>query len=242
MFDPFGDYEAVGYLRNHAGEKDLELIKIAEHQLFRAQLPKALKYLEQAAHIDYAAFLRVHQILFEGLYPWAGMDRATVAPDKHVTKGHVHFCHPFESQRAVVHALHLAQEKGRIADAPGLIMGLFAYTHPFLDGNGRAMLLVHAELCHRAGFSVNWTATRKDSYLAALTAEIESPDQGHLDGYLRPYIGPQLDRHVWSQRIDGLRGLDGVRTGEDQVAAYEDPAVAAGYDAFDQARNYHIPE
>ena len=38
MFDPFGDYDSRGYLRNTAGEKDLEIIKIAEHELFRAQL------------------------------------------------------------------------------------------------------------------------------------------------------------------------------------------------------------
>ena len=34
MFDPFRDYETAGYLRNFQGEKDLEIVKVAEHDLF----------------------------------------------------------------------------------------------------------------------------------------------------------------------------------------------------------------
>lgn len=56
MFDPFGDYDSRGYLRNTAGEKDLEIIKIAEHELFRAQLPIALDFLAQCKRIDYPDF------------------------------------------------------------------------------------------------------------------------------------------------------------------------------------------
>jgi cell filamentation protein len=45
VFDPFGDYSSAGYLRNHDREKNLAIVKIAEHELFRAQLPTALEYL-----------------------------------------------------------------------------------------------------------------------------------------------------------------------------------------------------
>ena len=241
MFDPFGDFATAGYLRNHEGEKDLDLIKIAEHQLFRAQLPAALDFLAGVKDVDYAAFLEVHRILFDGLYPWAGQDRQSLVPDKHVTKGNVHFSHPSECRRAVEYGLQLAQTADGIKKSPGLIMGLFAYGHPFLDGNGRTMLVVHSELCHRADISVDWTQTQKNAYLTALTAEIESPDQGHLDKYLAPFLGPRIERHVWHESIPGLRGLDGVRAGADSVASYQDPAVAREYDAFERARNYRIP-
>ncbi|WP_084136082.1 Fic family protein [Pollutimonas bauzanensis] len=40
-------------------------------------------------------------------------------------------------------------------------MGMFAYGHPFLDGNGRTMLVVRSELCFRANMSVDWTQTQK---------------------------------------------------------------------------------
>jgi cell filamentation protein len=87
VFDPFGDYASRGYLRNTAGEKDLEIIKIAEHELFRAQLPIALDFLAQCKRIDYPDFLEVHRILFSALYPWSGKDRNTVLPDRSVSKG-----------------------------------------------------------------------------------------------------------------------------------------------------------
>jgi cell filamentation protein len=80
VFDPFGDFDTEGYLRNFDKEKDLEIVKIAEHELFRAQLPVALNFLAKKKRIEYSDFLNVHQILFEGLYPWAGKDRAEILP------------------------------------------------------------------------------------------------------------------------------------------------------------------
>lgn len=49
MFDPFGDFATEGYLRNFEKEKDLEIVKIAEHELFRAQLPVPLR-IDQNHH------------------------------------------------------------------------------------------------------------------------------------------------------------------------------------------------
>ena len=73
MFDPFGDFATEGYLRNFDKEKDLEIVKIAEHELFRAQLPAALDFLAKRKRIEYADFLEVHRILFEGLDARAGV-------------------------------------------------------------------------------------------------------------------------------------------------------------------------
>ena len=85
MFDPFGDFAVAGYLRNVAAEQDLEIVKAAEHELFRAQLPAARDHLARRRHIEYADFLEVHRIIFGGLYPWAGKDRAEVLPDRALT-------------------------------------------------------------------------------------------------------------------------------------------------------------
>lgn len=86
MFDPFGDFDTAGYLRNFEQEKNLRIVKIAEHELFRAQLPAALDYLSTRKRIEYQDFLEVHHILFKGLYPWAGKDRAEVLPASAVKK------------------------------------------------------------------------------------------------------------------------------------------------------------
>lgn len=42
MFDPFNDFEQVGYLRNHHGVKDPEIVRQLEHTMFRAGLDEAL--------------------------------------------------------------------------------------------------------------------------------------------------------------------------------------------------------
>jgi len=242
MFDPFGDFEVAGYLRNFATEKDLAIVKAAEHALFRAQLPAALAHLAACRRVGYDDFLTVHQLLFGGLYPWAGMDRVAVMPDKAITKGTVYFCHPQDCRRAVEDGLTRAQERGQMATRPGFIMGLFAYGHPFLDGNGRTMLLVHAELCFRAGISVDWTRTRKDPYLQALTHEIEDPNAGHLDAYLAPFIGAPIPREQWHASVAVIRGLDGANVPDDAAAGYADPQVLSGSAEFERKRGYRSPD
>ena len=50
MFDPFKDFDSAGYLRNFEGEKNLDIVKMAEHELFRAELPEAVDYRWSAKH------------------------------------------------------------------------------------------------------------------------------------------------------------------------------------------------
>ena len=52
-FDPFGDFETQGYLRN----------------------------LAKVKRLTYIGLLETHRILFEAVYPWAGQDRGKTAPD-----------------------------------------------------------------------------------------------------------------------------------------------------------------
>lgn len=240
MFDPFGDFATAGYLRNFDQEKDLEIVKIAEHELFRAQLPAALDFLATRKRIEYSDFLEVHRILFEGLYPWAGKDRAEVLPTSAIKKGELYFSHPRDSKLAVMEGLSIAQDKKQMDKRPGFIMGMFAYGHPFLDGNGRTMLLVHAELCFRANMSVNWMRTNKHPYLDALTKEIQAPNDGHLDAYLKPFIESQIPRESWLQFVSDLPGLDGIDVQSDDSAGYSDPAIAKGYQEFERRRGYRF--
>lgn len=93
----------------------------------------------------------VHRILFEAFYPWAGQDRAITAPNCAVSKAGTMFCHPHHARLAIEEATSRQNVK-YMRQHPGEVMGVFAYGHPFLDGNGRTMLIIHNELCHRAGF------------------------------------------------------------------------------------------
>lgn len=98
------------------------------------------------------------------------------------------------------------------------------------------MLIIHNELCHRAGFSIDWHKTNKTDYLRALSAEIESPSKGLLDNYLCQFIGGTRDRDLWVESINGIRGLDGQSIENSVDGEYTDTAVAQKYQSFDTNR------
>jgi hypothetical protein len=58
MFDPFGDFEIVGYLQNTGTEKDLEVVKVAEHALFRCPNGCCRGLADPEVTDGYAAFVR----------------------------------------------------------------------------------------------------------------------------------------------------------------------------------------
>jgi len=90
---------------------------------------------------------------------------------------------------------------------PGDVMGMLAYAHPFLDGNGRTIMVVHTELVTRAGISIDWAKTDKQDYLAALTRELDRPGKGELDNYLKSFVGPAASRAQASAILSATRGF-----------------------------------
>lgn len=244
MFDPFGDFETAGYLRNELGLKDPNLIKIQEHLFFTGNIQEAAEYLSVRDEITYEDFCKVHSILFCGFYPWAGQDRRVLGVARWVSKaGLVDFSESFDSERAMQHGLRLGNDPDHIAKRPGEVMGLFAWGHPFLDGNGRVMVAVHTELMARAGLMVNWAASGKEAYLAALTHELESPKDRALDAYMLPLVQPLRGRQSWVEQIRNLVGLDGTNEDIGADIAYDDddPVAQRRYDEKVRARQYTIP-
>ncbi|BAM92216.1 putative cell filamentation protein [Bradyrhizobium oligotrophicum S58] len=234
-FDPFGDFETRGYLRNLAKAKDRALVQRLQHNSFLTGIDAGLRYLESRSFLTYADVLQTHKTLFEAVFPWAGEDRLTNAPTIFVNKGTVLFAHPKDIRRAVDHALVKGQDKPFMAEKPGEIMGYLAYGHPFLDGNGRTIMLIHAELARRAGFGIDWSATDKEQYLAALAREIEAPNQGKLDMYLKPFIRKITGKDDLVTAIKAAPGLDGGNA--DAVAGPTgDPALEARYEAQELKR------
>ena len=83
-----------------------------------------------------------------------------------------------------------------MARVPGTVMGQLAFAHPFLEGNGRTLLVVHIELARRAGMTIDWAAFQPGDYLRALTEEIQLPGNGNLDRFLTPHIHPNPKRDI----------------------------------------------
>ncbi len=229
-FDPFGDFETHGYLRNVAKEKDPEIVRHLEHAAFLTGIDAALERLANIKQLSYSDVLDTHRILFEAVYPWAGQDRRTTAPDLAISRGSVLFAHPDDIQLAANHALTHGQDKAFMKAKPGEVMGYLAYAHPFLDGNGRTIILVHALLAQRAGFSIDWATTNKGDYLSALTKELEDPGKGHLDAYLRPFIRDAIPKDRLAEEIVQAPGLDGTDEQNEVLGTTSDPALKARYE------------
>jgi cell filamentation protein len=234
-FDPFGDFATEGYLRNFEKEKNLAIIKRAEYASFVTGLDEAFAHLVKSKLLDYDDVLKVHGILFGAVYPWAGQDRTQTAPKLTIKKGTVIFANAPEIVAAVEFALRKGQDKDYMKARLGEIMGCLAYAHPFLDGNGRTIMTVHSVLAQRAGFSIDWSATKKDAYLDALTKEIESPSKGHLDAYLKPLMRDPVSHEHLATAVVQAPGLDGNVQGADLnevLGDADEPIVKAQYETM----------
>jgi cell filamentation protein len=234
-FDPFGDFATEGYLRNFEKEKDLAIVKRAENASFMTGLDEAFAHLAKSKVLTYNDVLKTHGILFGAVYPWAGQDRTQTAPKLTIKKGAIIFANAPEIPAAVERALRKGQEKDYMKARPGEIMGYLAYGHPFLDGNGRTIMTVHSVLAQRAGFSIDWSVTKKDAYLDALTKEIENPPKGDLDAYLKPFMRDPVAYEHLATAIVQAPGLDGsVSDAElnEVLGNTDEPIVKAQYEAM----------
>jgi cell filamentation protein len=189
ILDPFGDYETRGYLRNTYQEKDIGLVGHLETAAFEQEITSTVRFLRRLPALRYEHLTETHLRLFSSLYPWAGQDRSITAPDIAIVKAGYKtlFAHPADVRRAAEHALNLGQNEGYLRTHPGEVFGYLAYAHPFLEGNGRTILTIFAELTRRARFHVEWEAIDKDQFLETLTRELLGPGQSIMDQLVLPY-------------------------------------------------------
>jgi cell filamentation protein len=237
-FDPFGDFETRGYLRNAASEKDPSIVKRLEHTAFMTGIDEAFAFLAKRPELEYSDVLGTHRTLFSSVYPWAGQDRTQTAPLLTIRKGSVIFANPPEIRRAVEHGLRLGQNRKAMVEHPGEVMGYLAFGHPFLDGNGRTIMTVHSIMAQRAGFSIDWSATDKLAYLDALTKELDAPGKGILDSYLKQFVGKPIAYEQLAAQVLAAPGLDGsLETQANEVLGESsEPAVREKYEAMLQKR------
>jgi len=187
ILDPFGYYQTEGYLRNLFKEKDLEIVGHLETAAFEAQVLQAIRSLRRQPTVNYEHITETHRRLFDSVYPWAGQDRAVYAPHIAIGKAgyKTFFAHPADIRKAAEYALNRAKDTKYLHDHPGEVFGYLAHAHPFLEGNGRTILTVYAELCRRGGFHIQWENIDKGTFLRALTDELLKPGSSMNELLLR---------------------------------------------------------
>lgn len=189
ILDPFGDYETAGYLRNIYQEKDLRLVGHLETAAFEQEVLGTVRFLRRLPTLRYQHITETHHRLFNALYPWAGQDRSITAPDIAIAKGGYSnlFAHPADCRRAAEYALLHGQDASYLRAHPGEVFGYLAHAHPFLEGNGRTILTIFAELTRRSGFHVEWESIDKVQFLETLTRELLEPGKAIMDGLVLSY-------------------------------------------------------
>jgi len=192
ILDPFGDYETAGYLKNSFGEKDIVSVGRVETATYEQEVLPTLLYLESLPILKYENLLEVHRRIFSSIYPWAGQDRSVTAPHIAIAKAGFNtlFAHPADVRRAAEYALQQGKDKSYLRAHPGEVFGQLAYSHPFLEGNGRTILTVYADLVRRAGFHVVWEQIEKQEFLRTLTQELLEPGKGKMDSLVLRYVRP----------------------------------------------------
>lgn len=214
VFDPFGDYQINGYLRNNQKETDLIIVKTLEQMVFEQNIDKAINYIAKVTTITDKNLFQVHKILFKDLYPWAGTDRYSLESQKQIQKntiilkGSLAFLPADRIHNSLQYIFKSASSSKNMLNKPGTILGELALAHPFLDGNGRTFLIVFNELCRRANFSIDWSKTNKQDYLTSLTEEIKNPTKNSLNIYLLQFKTTVMSKKEIKTSIQTIRGLD----------------------------------
>ena len=190
-FDPSGDRDTRGYPRNDIATNDADLLRRLETHAFAANVLPALTALAASRTVGYDQLLDTHRRLFSSVYPWAGQDRATLKPDIAIGKGGMSdlFARPADVRRGAEYGLAMGLDSQKMRANPGEVFDALAYAHPFLEGNGRTIMTVHADLARRAGFHIDWAPIGKTEFLTALTAELRAPGSA-LDALVVPHIRP----------------------------------------------------
>jgi cell filamentation protein len=210
VLDPFGDYETAGYLRNVYREKDLRVVGHLETAAFEQEIIPTLRFLEERHILNYEELVEVHSRLFNSVYPWAGQDRSTTAPNIAIAKAGFKtlFAHPKDVRRAAEYALRLGQDTSYLRTRPGEVFGQLAHAHPFLEGNGRTILTIFSDLARRAGFHIGWERIDKEEFLKTLTSELLGPGKGVLDRLVILHMrqgGLSVDRAASRLRVNFSR-------------------------------------
>ena len=185
--DPFGDRATRGHLRNRIGTADPAEIARIEAKTFAANILPALETLEASRTITYRDVLAVHQRLFSTVYSWAGQDRAALLSETPGSRISSLFAAPGDAQLNMETGLVMGLDPAIMRSRPGEVFGRLAQAHPFLEGNGRTLMAVHADLARRADINIDWSQISKPTFMSALVQELKASGSA-MDTLIRPHV------------------------------------------------------
>lgn len=160
-------YPGTSVLRNKLGIEDDEQLSRAERDLSEIG---ASQIDFDLPPYDLAYLKRIHLILFQDIYDWAGEIRRV-----DISKAATRFCNvnrvEAEALKIFTNLQHADWYEGcsrdKLITLVAECFGDLNMIHPFREGNGRAQRILFEHLIVNAGFEINWWNVNEQEWISA---------------------------------------------------------------------------
>lgn len=165
--DDYYCYPGSKVLRNKLNIQDEKTLDTAEREITGL---KAVEFISNPFpdELDFSYIKRLHQLLFNDIYDWAGEIRTI-----DISKGNIFCQHELievnaEALMKELKAENYLLDSDNIAERLAYYLGDLNSIHPFREGNGRVQRLFISELAHRAGYDLDFSnITPKEMIIAS---------------------------------------------------------------------------
>jgi len=167
-------YRGTNVLKNKLGIMDDDALTTAEREITSLKLLK-LYNMPPTEGFNFETLCKIHKIIFEDVYEWAGQIRR----GDFLSKGSSIFCRgPYIVESAKVIFGNILKEnnlcglnKSKFIEKIAYYMGEINALHPFREGNGRTAREFFRRLSLNAKYILDFSKTEKEELL---TADIEA--------------------------------------------------------------------
>jgi cell filamentation protein len=167
-------YPGTNTLRNKLGIRDDDALTAAEREITSLKLLK-LYNMSKVEKFDFEALCKIHKIIFDDIYEWAGKIRM----GNFLSKGNSVFCrgaYVIENAKVIFEGIAkennlIGLNKSKFIERMAHYMGEINALHPFREGNGRTAREFFRQLSLNANYTLDFSKTEKRELL---TADIEA--------------------------------------------------------------------
>lgn len=159
--DPYVDPE-TGVLRNLVGARTYDDLARAEGEFASLRMGELIELGDLRPTGSLRDFCRIHRILFQDIYSWAGSIRTVEirknAPGAEFFLPSANIAMGIEWSRAELEGDNMLKGLGLADFLERLAYHYdnYNYVHPFREGNGRTQRVFWTFLCHDAGYDLDW--------------------------------------------------------------------------------------
>ncbi|MBV7298079.1 Fic/DOC family protein [Enterovibrio paralichthyis] len=161
-------YSDSDVLKNLLNIRDADALAEAEAEFVRFRYMEYISEAESLEDFTLDHFLKLHRVLFQDIYPWAGQLR-----DVDISKGDTRFCAcqfiktELVKQLARIPALLDCLDREAVVELTSDIFCEINVIHPFREGNGRSTRFFFEELLFVTGYEISWPAITQEEWIKA---------------------------------------------------------------------------